>query len=152
MLKLTETLVQVMPNLDDVASQRGESLGAKFANAILLAVLSSKSDIRAAAESLLTTCVEKDALSINIVKRASSRMKPANQRALSPLLAKLAPAPAADEGGDGSEDKADKNAAKNTGRNPPAARARQQQKASANSKPTSAGPGAKTKSATSHST
>jgi hypothetical protein len=82
-----------MGNLENVAAQRGESLGSKFSQVIVFCLTSSKSDTRAAAESLLQSCVTKGVVSIESAKRHVARLKPALQRSIGPVIAKLSAAP-----------------------------------------------------------
>jgi hypothetical protein len=91
-LKLTESFAEALPNLDSVASQRGESLGARFGRAIVDGLSSSKTDIRSASESLIRQCVKHGVLSAETVKKSASRLKPAQQRTIGPIIAKIASA------------------------------------------------------------
>jgi hypothetical protein len=88
-LSLTNSFCAAFPNLDNVTVHRGESLGEKFARALVDCLSSSKTDIRAAAESLLQECVENRVISLESVKKGASRLKPAQQRSVGPILAKL---------------------------------------------------------------
>lgn len=88
-LKLTETFTELLPDLDKVSSQRGETLGGRFAKVIVDGLSSSKTDTRAASESLLRACVDNGVFSIGTAKKSASRLKPAKQRSIGPILAKL---------------------------------------------------------------
>jgi hypothetical protein len=92
-LQLAESFTGSLGNLENVAAQRGESLGSKFSQVIVLCLTSSKSETRAAAESLLQSCVTKGVVSIESAKRHVARLKPALQRSIGPVLAKLSTAP-----------------------------------------------------------
>jgi hypothetical protein len=91
-LSLTNSFCASFPNLDNVTVQRGESLGEKFARALVDCLTSSKADIRAAAESLLQECVKNGGLSLESTRKSASRLKPAQQRSVGPILAKLSAA------------------------------------------------------------
>jgi hypothetical protein len=88
-LVLTHSFVEILPNLDNVASQRGERVGGRFSKVIVEGLTSSKTDIRAASESLLFDCVTYNVFSLATVKKSASRLKPAVQRSIGPLVAKL---------------------------------------------------------------
>lgn len=79
-----------LPNLDGVASTRGQSLGEKFSSAIVECLTSSKSETRSAASSLLDVCIENGVVSLENIRKATERLKPATQRTLGPMIAKFA--------------------------------------------------------------
>ena len=79
----------MLPDLDKVSSQRGETLGGRFAKVIVDGLSSSKTDTRAASESLLRACVDNRVFSIGTAKKSASRLKPAKQRSIGPILAKI---------------------------------------------------------------
>ena len=89
MLVLTQDFTAVLPDLDSIGGQRGESLGYRLCSVMVEGLTSSKSDIRSAMESLLNDCVKNKVVSISTVKKSASRLKPAMQRSLGPILAKL---------------------------------------------------------------
>jgi hypothetical protein len=91
-LSLANSFCSSFPNLDNITVQRGESLGEKFARALVDCLSSSKADIRAAAESLLQECVKHGVLSLGSAKKSAFRLKPAQQRSVGPILAKLSAA------------------------------------------------------------
>ncbi|CAJ1952945.1 unnamed protein product [Cylindrotheca closterium] len=88
-LNLTQTFADDLPNLDNVASQRGETVGGRFATVIVDGLTSPKADIRAASEALLQACVDKEVFDISTAKRSASRLKPAKQRSIGPILARM---------------------------------------------------------------
>lgn len=88
-LNLTQTFADDLPNLDNVSSQRGETIGGRLAKVVVDGLTSSKADIRAASEALLQACVDKDVFDISTAKRSASRLKPASQRSIGPILARM---------------------------------------------------------------
>jgi hypothetical protein len=88
-LRLTQSIAEFFPDLDNVSSQRGETLGGRFAKVIVDGLTSPKADIRAASEALLQDCVNNGVFSISTAKKSASRLKPAEQRSISPILAKM---------------------------------------------------------------
>jgi hypothetical protein len=78
------------PNWDDVASTRGQTLGEKLSSAIVECLTSSKSETRSAASSLLDVCIENGVISLESIRKATERLKPATQRTLGPMIAKFA--------------------------------------------------------------
>jgi hypothetical protein len=91
-LLLLLELVKFLPNLDDNAATRGQSLGEKYAAVIVECLTSSKSETRAAAISLLELSIERNVLSIATVGNVVGRLKPAKQRSVGPIVSKLAAA------------------------------------------------------------
>eukprot|EP00980_Cylindrotheca_fusiformis_P018775 scaffold6257_cov144-Cylindrotheca_fusiformis.AAC.1 len=88
-LSLTQSFAEFLPDLDHVSSNRGESLGGRFAKGIVDGLTSPKADIRAASESLLQDCISNGVFSIETAKKSAGRLKPAKQRSIGPILAKL---------------------------------------------------------------
>lgn len=86
---MVQSFAHDLPNLDHVNSQRGETLGGRFAKVIVDGLTSSKADIRGASESLLQACVDENVFNISTAKRSASRLKPAKQRSIGPILAKM---------------------------------------------------------------
>jgi cytoskeleton-associated protein 5 len=88
-LQLLLGVAEHLPNLDDVASTKGQYLGEKFAAMIVECLTSSKSETRSAASSLLDICIEHGVVSLESVRKATERLKPANQRTIGPMIAKF---------------------------------------------------------------
>ncbi|KAG7371784.1 hypothetical protein IV203_017926 [Nitzschia inconspicua] len=88
-LALTQNFTQSFQNLDNVSSQRGETLGGRFASVLVDALSSSKADIRASAELLLSDCVTNGVFSKQTVRRCIARLVPAKQRSVGSVLAKI---------------------------------------------------------------
>lgn len=85
LLSVTENL----PDLDDLTTGRGQPVGQKFATALVECLTSSKSETRSAASAVLEKALEKGVVSVESVKKSTSRLKPAKQRTVSTLLSKL---------------------------------------------------------------
>jgi len=83
------SVVEHLPNLDDIVSSRGQPLGEKYAEVVVECLTSSKSETRTAASSLLDVSIEKGVVSMESVRKATERLKPAKQRTIGPLIAKL---------------------------------------------------------------
>jgi hypothetical protein len=83
-------IAEHFPNLDEVASTRGQTLGETFSSAIVLCLTSSKSETRSAASSLLDVCIENGVVSLESIRKSTERLKPATQRTLGPMIAKFA--------------------------------------------------------------
>lgn len=88
-LKLTQTFTRLLPNLDKVASQRGETLGGRFSRVLVDALSSSKAEIRSASEALLSDCLKANVFSMHTVKKIAGRLVPAKQRSVGMILAKI---------------------------------------------------------------
>jgi cytoskeleton-associated protein 5 len=95
-LTLTQTLVQHLPDLEKISSQRGESVGGRFSKVLVNALSSSKAEIRSAAESLLSECLANDVFSMQTAKKSMGRLVPAKQRSVGMLLAKMSSASTSD--------------------------------------------------------
>lgn len=83
-------IAEHIPNLDEVASTRGQTLGERLSSAIVECLTSSKSETRSAASSLLDVCIENGVVSLESIRKATERLKPATQRTLGPMIAKFA--------------------------------------------------------------
>lgn len=79
-----------LPNLDELVVGRGQSLAEKASSSFVKCLTSSKSDTRSKGEALLTICAKNGVLSMERIKGATERMKPAQQRSVGPILAKIA--------------------------------------------------------------
>jgi hypothetical protein len=75
--------------LDHVSSQRGETVGGRFAKVVVNGLSSSKAGIRSSSEALLQHCVTNGVFSLSTARRNASRLKPAEQRSIGPILAKM---------------------------------------------------------------
>lgn len=91
-LELTMTFTSNLGNLDNVPAQGGNTLGARFAKVLVQGLCSSKAEIRASSEALLTACVTDSVFGIGTVKKSAGRQKPAVQRAIGPIVNKIAAA------------------------------------------------------------
>lgn len=89
MLDLTRSFADRLGDLDSVASQGGNTLGARLTKVLVQGLSSSKAEIRASAESLLGDCVKNSVIGIATVKKIAGRQKPAVQRAIAPIVTKL---------------------------------------------------------------
>lgn len=88
-LLLLDSVAEDFPNLDNVSSSRGQSLGEKFAATIVDCLTSSKADTRSAGSSLLEKSVQNGVIGLGSIRKATEKLKPASQRALGPLIAKI---------------------------------------------------------------
>lgn len=88
-LSLTQSFTTLLPDLDKVASQRGETLGSRFSRVLVDALTSSKAEIRSASESLISACLKANVFSMQTVKKCTGRLVPAKQRSVGLVLAKL---------------------------------------------------------------
>ncbi|KAL3924077.1 MAG: hypothetical protein SGILL_001267, partial [Bacillariaceae sp.] len=88
-LVLTQTFTKSLPDLDNVTSQRGESLGGRFASMLVDGLSSSKSDIRSASEALLSDCLMDRVFAISTAKKCAGRLVPAKQRTVGTILFKI---------------------------------------------------------------
>ena len=104
-LHLTRTFTVSLPNLDEIASQRGETLGGRFSRALVDALSSSKSDTRGASEALIFDCIEREVFSVASVKKSVSRLKPAKQRSLGAMMANLSSVAGEDKAADSTEER-----------------------------------------------
>ena len=91
-LRLTSAFIGSIPCLTNIAAPHGESLGDKFAHVIVMCLTSSKSDIRSEAEALLGDSLKHGVIAIDSVKGKAGRLKPALQRSVGPVIAKLSSA------------------------------------------------------------
>jgi hypothetical protein len=89
-LMLLHAVADSLPNLDEIVAARGQPLGEKYAVVLVECLTSSKSETRAAALSLLEASVENGVVNLESVRKASGRLKPAVQRTVGPLIAKIA--------------------------------------------------------------
>lgn len=81
-LDLTQSFAEALPDL-------GKSLEQRFCAVLVEGLTSSKADIRSAMESLLDSCVARNVVSLGTLKKSAGKMKPAKQRSVGPILAKL---------------------------------------------------------------
>ena len=88
-LLLLQSFVKHLPNLDTAASARGQSLGEKYAAMIVECLTSSKTESRSAAQVLLETSFENEVVGLESLRKAQGRLKPAKQRTVAPIVAKL---------------------------------------------------------------
>ncbi|CAB9516410.1 Cytoskeleton-associated protein 5 [Seminavis robusta] len=90
LLDFVLTFADQLPDLEKIALQRGQVLSEKVAQALVRCLTSTKSDTRSKAETILTVCVKNGSLPLARIRACTDRMKPATQRAVAPMLAKLA--------------------------------------------------------------
>jgi len=81
--------VNQLPNFLEISSNQGISLGEKYAKVLVECLTSSKSDVRSAALSLIEGSIENNVISFSICDQAVDKMKPAKQRSVAPMIAKL---------------------------------------------------------------
>ena len=86
-LDLTLSFTDHLRNLDDISAARGQALGEKYAMVIAECLTSSKSDTRSSATALLEASITKGVITLESIKKATERMKPAKQRTIAPILA-----------------------------------------------------------------
>lgn len=89
MLILLQSVAASFPNLDDIASTRGQGLGEKYSVVIVTCLTSSKSETRLAASALLATSIENGSIGRESIRKATEKLKPALQRSVGPLIAKI---------------------------------------------------------------
>ncbi|GKY99911.1 hypothetical protein MPSEU_000944700 [Mayamaea pseudoterrestris] len=82
-------LIDSLPNLDEIASTRGEPLGERYALMVVECLTSSKAETRSAATMILESSIERGIASFGSFRKASERLKPAQQRTIGPLIAKF---------------------------------------------------------------
>jgi len=82
------SIVEYLPNIDSLSTGRAQSLGQKFANVMVDCLTSSKTEIRSAAEQVITSCVEEDKISANTLQKGLQHLKPAQQRSIAPIIRK----------------------------------------------------------------
>ena len=78
-----------IPDLDAIVGTRAQPLGEKFASTVIDCLTSSKSETRSVAEDLLRECLKHGAISSQTVRSGLAHLKPAQQRAISPIIAGL---------------------------------------------------------------
>jgi hypothetical protein len=84
------SIVDNLPSLESVSTSRGIPIGEKYAAILIECLTSSKSETRSAAACLLDASVEKEIVSLESIKKATDRLKPALQRSVGPIIAKMA--------------------------------------------------------------
>jgi len=89
-LQFVIDMAESLPNLSDVASTQGQSLGDKFGDVLVECLTSTKSETRAAAMALLDTSIERAIIGVPNMRKAAERLKPAKQRTIGPIIAKYA--------------------------------------------------------------
>ena len=88
-LLLLQSFVEQLQNLDTAVAMKGQSFGEKFAALIIECLTSSKTETRSAAQALLETSFENEVVSLESIVKAQGRLKPAKQRSVAPMVAKL---------------------------------------------------------------
>jgi hypothetical protein len=90
-LDLTVSFSGLLPDLDAIASQGGNTLGGRLAKVLVNGLNSSKVEIRSSSESLMEACLRSGSLNFGTVKKILGRQKPAVQRSLAPIVQRLSP-------------------------------------------------------------
>ncbi len=88
MLSFTIEFVAFLPNLSE-GNSSGPSLRDKFAEVLVECLTSSKSETRSATEDLLNQCLKNNVISFKSVTKGTGRLKPAQQRSVGEIIAKL---------------------------------------------------------------
>lgn len=88
-LNLLLSYAKSLPNLDEVVSTHGQTLGEKYASTLVECLSSSKSETRSAASALVRACVENEVVAVETIRKAATRLKPAKQRTVAALVADL---------------------------------------------------------------
>ena len=83
------SVVQSIPTSDCVTLFRGQPVGDRYAAVLIDCLTSSKSETRSAALSLLEGSLEVGVIGTENIKKATDRLKPALQRSVGPLIAKI---------------------------------------------------------------
>ena len=89
MLALFLSVVESLPSSDSITVLRGQPVGDRYAAVLIDCLTSSKSETRSAALSLLEGSMETGVVGSENVKKATDRLKPALQRSVGPLIAKI---------------------------------------------------------------
>lgn len=82
-------VVEGLPTSDGVTLLRGQPVGDRYAAVLIECLTSSKSETRSAALSLLEGSLEVGVIGTENIKKATDRLKPALQRSVGPLIAKI---------------------------------------------------------------
>lgn len=90
MLALFLSVIESLPSIDGVVVLRGQPVGDRYAAVLVECLTSSKSETRSAALSLLEGSLDKGVIGAENIKKATDRLKPALQRSVGPLIAKIA--------------------------------------------------------------
>ena len=88
-LALFLSVIESLPLSDSVTALRGQPVGDRYASVLIDCLTSSKSETRSAALSLLEGSLETGVLGPENIKKATDRLKPALQRSVGPLIAKV---------------------------------------------------------------
>jgi cytoskeleton-associated protein 5 len=88
-LVLMTSFTESLSNLDEVTSSRGQSLGERYAVTIVECLTSSKTETRAAATSLAELSIECGVVGMGSFRKATEKLKPAQQRTVGPLIAQF---------------------------------------------------------------
>lgn len=86
---LLYSFVDHLPNLDNIVSARGQSLGEKYAVMIVESLTSSKTETRSAAQSLLEASFKNEIVGLESLRKAQGSLKPAKQRSVAPIVTKI---------------------------------------------------------------
>jgi hypothetical protein len=88
-LALLLSVVESLPTSDGVTAVRGQPVVDRYAAVLIDCLTSSKSETRSAALSLLEGSLEVGVIGTENIKKATDRLKPALQRSVGPLIAKI---------------------------------------------------------------
>ena len=78
-----------LPNMDSILMTRAQPLGEAFSQVLINALTSSKSEIRAAAESLMKACIDAGKINAKTARKGLEHLKPAQQRSVAPIVQKI---------------------------------------------------------------
>ena len=90
LLSCLHSFVEYLPNFMEISSSQGSTLGDRYAKVLIDCLSSSKAEVRSAAFSLIEKSIEHDVIATSICHQTVDVMKPAKQRSVAPLIAKLA--------------------------------------------------------------
>jgi hypothetical protein len=89
LLHFLVSVAEKLPNLDKIASSRGQPLGEKYAAVLVECLTSSKSETRAAASLLLEESINNEVIGMDSIRKATELLKPARQRSIIPVISKF---------------------------------------------------------------
>jgi hypothetical protein len=88
-LALLLSVVESLPNSDGNLVPSGLPVGDKYAAVLIDCLTSSKSETRSAALSLVEASLENGLIGFENIKKSTERLKPALQRSVGPMIAKM---------------------------------------------------------------
>ena len=81
--------VQDLPDFMPISLTVSHTLGEKFSASLVECLTSSKSEIRSSALALIEKCIDNNVITFAVCNQCLDKMKPAKQRTVGPMLAKL---------------------------------------------------------------